>query len=196
MLPSCPAMLSIQGISVTSNYRKQLIRAYVEQEYIGYLMRRFEWNEEIINIISWKCLSLAVQRIQRDVLLTKVCNDLLPTAVTLCKMRYQNNDSCVICNQKETRDHIMLCKAPSRIKWKRKLIGAMRNRFEYLETEFEIGKAMCRAIAEWLESGTVDETQYPNRFTRAITSQTMIGWRHLFASKISQEWLTLQEESK
>jgi hypothetical protein len=35
-LPSCPAMISIGGISVTSNYRKQLIRAYVEPGYIEY----------------------------------------------------------------------------------------------------------------------------------------------------------------
>jgi hypothetical protein len=35
-LPSCPAMLLIGGISVTSNYRKQLIRAYVEPGYIEY----------------------------------------------------------------------------------------------------------------------------------------------------------------
>jgi hypothetical protein len=34
LLPSCDAMLSIRGISVTSNYRKQLIRAYIELEYI------------------------------------------------------------------------------------------------------------------------------------------------------------------
>ena len=196
MLPSCPAMLSIHGISVTSNYRKQLIKAYVEPEYIGYLMRRFDWNEEIVQIISWKSLSLAVQRIQRDVLLTKVCNDLLPTAVTLHKMRYQNNDTCVMCNQRETRDHIMLCTSPSRIKWKRKLIGSLRKRLEYLETEFGIGEGMCTAIAEWLETGTVDETNYPPRFTRAITSQNMIGWRHLFGGKLSQEWLKLQEESK
>ncbi|OEU21556.1 hypothetical protein FRACYDRAFT_235180 [Fragilariopsis cylindrus CCMP1102] len=112
MLPSCPAMLSIHGISVTSNYRKQLI------------------------------------------------------------------------------------KAPSRIKWKRKLIGSMRKRLEYLETESEIGEGMCTAIAEWLETGTVDETKYSPRFTRAITSQNMIGWRHLFGGKLSQEWLKLQEESK
>jgi hypothetical protein len=30
LLPSCDAMLSIRGISVTSIYRKQLIRAYGE----------------------------------------------------------------------------------------------------------------------------------------------------------------------
>jgi hypothetical protein len=103
MLPSCPAMLTIQGISVTSNYRKQLIKAYVEPEYIGYLMRQFEWNEEIVNIISWKSLSLAIQTIQRDVLLTKVCNNLLPAAVTLHKMRYQNNDTCIMCNHNPAR---------------------------------------------------------------------------------------------
>jgi hypothetical protein len=34
LLPSCDAMLSIRGISVTSNYRNQLIRAYAEPEYI------------------------------------------------------------------------------------------------------------------------------------------------------------------
>jgi hypothetical protein len=37
LLPSCNAMLSIRGISVTSSYRKQLIRAYGEQEFIQYL---------------------------------------------------------------------------------------------------------------------------------------------------------------
>ena len=38
LLPGCPAMLSIGGgISVTSNYRKQLIGAYVEPNYIEYL---------------------------------------------------------------------------------------------------------------------------------------------------------------
>jgi hypothetical protein len=37
MLPSCPAMLLIQGISITSNCRKQLIRASVEPTYIQYL---------------------------------------------------------------------------------------------------------------------------------------------------------------
>jgi hypothetical protein len=51
LLPSCDAMLSIRGISVTSNYRKQLIRAYVEPEYIQYLQYRFEWPNETIEMI-------------------------------------------------------------------------------------------------------------------------------------------------
>jgi hypothetical protein len=54
----------------------------------------------------------------------------------------------------------MLCKAPYGIKWKGKLIKAMQDRVEYLETEFEVGEAMCRAVAEWLETGTVDIDSY------------------------------------
>jgi hypothetical protein len=52
--------------------------------------------------ISWKCLSLAIKRINRDVLITKVCNDLFPTADTLCKMKYQHHDTCILCHQPET----------------------------------------------------------------------------------------------
>jgi hypothetical protein len=61
-LPSCIAMLSIRGISVTSNYKKQLTRAYVEPEYIAYLQYEFEWSDKIIVLIAWKCLSLAIQK--------------------------------------------------------------------------------------------------------------------------------------
>jgi hypothetical protein len=86
----------------------------VEPEFIQYLQYRFDWPNETIEIISWKCLSLTIQRINRDVLITKVCNDLLPTADTLCKMKYQHHDTCIFCHQHETRDHIIRCTAPSR----------------------------------------------------------------------------------
>ena len=56
LLPGCPAMLSIGGgISVTSNYRKQLIGAYVEPNYIEYLLQyKFGWSNDTITGIAWK----------------------------------------------------------------------------------------------------------------------------------------------
>jgi hypothetical protein len=103
LLPSCDAMLSIRGISVTSNYRKRLIRAYVELEYIQYLQYRFKWPNETIEIIAWKCFSLALQQINRDVLITKLCNDLLLPATTLCKMKYQHHDTFILCHQQRNK---------------------------------------------------------------------------------------------
>jgi hypothetical protein len=195
LLPSCDAMLSIRGISITSNYRKQLIRAYVEPEYIQYLQYKFGWPNDTIEVIAWKCLSLAIQRIHRDVLITKVCNDLLPTADTLCKMRYQHHDTCILCQNHETRDHIIRCTSPSRIKWRQQYICAIRTRLDTMETEFSLKEALSSSIAEWLETGEVDVTNYPAKYAKAIMSQERIGWRHFFAGKITQEWLKLQKHS-
>ena len=195
LLPSCDAMLSIRGISITSNYRKQLIRAYVEPEYIQYLQYRFGWPNETIEIIAWKCLSLAIQRIDRDVLVTKVCNDLLPTAETLYKMKYQFHDTCVLCNNQESRDHIIRCTSPSRIEWRKKYIGALRKRLNKLETSFSLRETISSAVAEWLETGQVDISKYPLKYATAILSQESIGWRHFFAGKLSQEWTKHHDNS-
>jgi hypothetical protein len=51
------------------------------------------------------------------------------------------------------------------------------------------------AIAECLETATVDRAKYPVKYHKTIQSQRRIGWRHVFAGKMSQEWLYLQEES-
>jgi hypothetical protein len=195
LLPSCDAMLSIRGISVTSNYRKQLIRAYVEPEYIQYLQYRFEWPNETIEIIAWKCLSLAIQQINRDVSITKVCNDLLPTADTLCKMKYQHHDTCILCHQHKTRDHIIRCTAPSQIKLRQQYICALWTRLETIETEFALKEPLSTAIVEWLETGEVNVSNYPVKYENAILSQERIGWQHFFAGKISQGWLKLPADS-
>jgi hypothetical protein len=42
---------------------------------------------------------------------------------------------------------------------------------------------------------STDITKYPVRFHAALKSQEKIGWRHLFAGRISQEWLILQGNS-
>ena len=196
LLPSCSAMLSIRGISITSNYKKQLIRAYVEPAYIQYLQYRFEWPDSTIQIIAWKCLSLAIQRIRRDVLITKVCNELLPTADTLYRRKYQNHNTCILCNDCETIEHMLRCESPTRIKWRIQFMCSLRKRLEYLETEFSIGETLCTSISEWLETGVVDVNNYPTRFHAAINTQTMIGWRHFFAGRLSQDWLHLQETAR
>ena len=42
ILPSCPAMVSILGISVISNIFKNLIRAYTEPQFMGYLQTKYQ----------------------------------------------------------------------------------------------------------------------------------------------------------
>ena len=95
---------------------------------------------------------MAIQRINRDVLLTKICNDLLPTATALCKRKYQNSNECLMCNQRETKFHMMVCEAQSRIKWRRSCMTAIRKQLNKMETESELKEMLSTAIAEWLET--------------------------------------------
>ena len=46
MYPSSPAVLEIIGMTITSNIRYQLIKAYSEPKYIQYLQRKNKWNNK------------------------------------------------------------------------------------------------------------------------------------------------------
>ena len=85
MYPSSPAVLEINGMTVTSNIRHHLIKAYAEPKYMRYLQRKNKWNRKTVQSIAWKCLNLGLKRLDRTVVLVKICNNLLPTATTLQK---------------------------------------------------------------------------------------------------------------
>ena len=100
-------MVSIRGISITSNIFKQLVRAYVEPRYIGHLQSKFNWSDPTVNIIAWKSLALAIDRIDRGVLLTKICNGYLPTNKRLHDIGYYKSNKCTLCKEEETTDHMI-----------------------------------------------------------------------------------------
>ena len=52
-----------------------------------------------------------------------------------------------------------------------------------METESELKEMPSTAIAEWLETVTVDRANYPEKYHDAIRSQTRI-----FAGKLVQGW--------
>ena len=88
MYPSSPAVPEINEMTITSNVRHQLIKAYAEPKYMRHLQQKHKWNNKTVHSIAWKCLNLGLKRIDREVVLVKICNDLLPTATTLHKWKY------------------------------------------------------------------------------------------------------------
>ena len=85
MYQSSPAVLEINGMTITSNARNQLIEVYSEPKYLKYLQDKYEWNNKTVHDIAWKCLNLGLERLDREVILVKIYNGLLPTATTLLK---------------------------------------------------------------------------------------------------------------
>ena len=78
VLPSTPAHLQINNVTITSRYREQMQRVILEPIYMAYLMKRFKWSDGVLQDIAWKSLKLALVQINRTVLATKLCNNLLP----------------------------------------------------------------------------------------------------------------------
>ena len=120
---------------------------------------------------------MALKRIDREVILVKICNDLLPTATTLLKWNWQNHDNCCLCGKSETRDHMIRCSGKTREHWRIKTISKLRKKMQYMDTEFELEHTLASAISECFETGHVSVNKYPEKLHDAIWSQGAIGWR-------------------
>ena len=195
LLPSCPAMVSIRGISVTSNIFKQLVRAYTEPRYIDYLQEKFNWSSSDVRNIAWKSLALAIERIDRGTVILKVCNDILPNAVRLHRMSMSKSDKCPLCSASETTDHMIQCPDHSRTQWRCKTISELRQIMKKHNTNYNLSETLLTAIASWMDTGFVDVRKFPVKYRKAINTQTKIGWQQIFMGQISQEWLQLYEDT-
>jgi len=194
LLPSCPAMLNINGASITSDYKNQLIRGYVEPHYMEHLQIKFGWSNATIQIISWGALSCSLRRINRPCLTTKICNDLLPVATRLSQWQLQSNSECCLCGAPETSSHMFLCNDPSRIRWRIKFIKAIRDRLQQLKTDPGLLDVFCSCVSDWFEDKKVSCDKYDSRYHPAIITQNNIGWFHIFTGHITQEWEKLQDQ--
>lgn len=114
--------------------------------YAVHLQEKFGWSTPTTEIIAWKSLSVGIKRIAREVLVTKVCNDIMPTSVSLKKRRYQSNEQCCLCTRQKTRDHIIRCPDATRTKRRIQYINQLRKRLEYLETDYGLVGTLCTAI--------------------------------------------------
>ena len=188
-------MVSIRGISVTSNLFKQLVRAYTEPRYIEHLQDKFQWSASDVRNIAWKSLALAIERIDRGVVLLKVCNDILPTADRLHRMSMCKSDTCPLCSDTETTDHMIQCSDDSRTQWRRKTIIELRKVMEKHNTNENLIEIILTAIGTWMDTGFVNFKKFPRMYRKAIKTQTNIGWRQIFMGRISQEWLQLYEST-
>ena len=164
------------------------MHSFICLTYIQYLQTKFDWSNYTTTKIAWRSLSCGLRRIGRHVLTTKICNDLLPTADRLKRMKYQPHGMCVLCGEVETKHHLFLCSAPSCIKWRTRLLSALRSKLKFLKTNNELGHVLCSTISDWFEKGLVDPQNYKDKYHNAIVTQPLIGWRNLLMGHMSQEW--------
>ena len=191
MVPSNNAALIIHGAHVTSNYYNRLIETYTEMNYMSYLCKRFGWKRDVIQDIAWKSLKLAIKKIERPVVMTKLLNRILAVNYIQKRRGYLETSKCKHCNNVEDVPHLFRCNLESRQKWRRSYIKELQKRLKEIKTDESYIDALTTILAEYMDTGKVTTSKYAGRFHIAIENQNCIGFQHFFFGKISQQWLNL-----
>ena len=112
------------------------------------MQEKYQWTDFTVEMIAWKCVSLALQRIDRQVLTIKVCNDILPTMHHLNRCGMFDNDKCRLCDKHETREHMLHCKHPIRTKWKITFIDKLRKFMKHRNTGGALQDTLATVITQ------------------------------------------------
>ena len=89
-------MLDIKGVGITSNLFYHLVREHTKAALLKQIQSKEKWDDETAAAVSWQSTSLAVKRIDREVVITKVCNGILPTMKVLNKTGQSSTKKCPI----------------------------------------------------------------------------------------------------
>ena len=139
-------MLDIHGISITSKVFHNLVDAYTRPLYMSCVQKKFDWDDTTVKAIAWGSLSLALKRIDRPVLTTKISNDLLPMKSFLFNTSQLSTNTCPICTHEETSEHLLK------------------------HTGYTVTETLALAVTEWLDTGEVCIQLYPKSFWNVLLS--------------------------
>ena len=195
MLPCCPAMIDIKGVSITSRIFHNLVREHTKATLLKQIQTKEKWDDVTAASIAWKSLSIAITRINRNVVIAKVCNGILPTMKALHKMKQSANKKCPLCLQTESQEHMLLCNDASRLKLRRTLVKNLGIEMKKKRTGYALIDHLCSVATEWLDTGAVLVDNYPPPIRPALKSQAKIGWYNMFCGRFSNKWLQQYEST-
>jgi hypothetical protein len=145
---------------VISSKLKQSIRdAFTLPPYMLYLQSQNKWTRDVLDSIDWEAYTQAISRFpSRRVQVTKLCNDLLPTARWANRYNALTTAHCLHCGDLEDRDHMVRCTHPSRQKWRRDLLAHLRTAHESTETNPYLTDILIDGFHAWFNQTALDRT--------------------------------------
>jgi hypothetical protein len=193
-LPHNRAQLMLSEKVISSKLKESIREAYTVEPYMLYLQKRNKWDSTCILTIDWKAYNQAVSRFgSRRIQITKLCNDLLPTARWVNRYDSLTTIDCLHCGLPEDRDHLLQCSFPPRVKWRAKLISDLRKAHSSTENNPYLLDILIDGVHSWMTNTPMDINRFPRRYHQLIKEQTTIGWRHVFNGHLTSQWRIRQD---
>jgi hypothetical protein len=197
MIPRLPhnrAQLHIDQKVISSKIKQSIRDAFTVPPYMEYLKKRNRWSSECIATIDWKAYNQAVSRFHSQrIQITKLCNDLLPTARWASRYDSLTSEHCLHCGETEDRDHLVQCSFAPREKWRTELLSHLRATHDNPLTNPYLVDILIDGLHSWLHHSHIDKARYPRRYHQLINEQSAIGWRQIFNGHLSTQWRFRQD---
>jgi hypothetical protein len=198
-----PVILSYGGQRIPSHYISRLRDSISSDAHRTYLQQRYRWDDFVWSTIAWEPLySIGRRSTKKPCFVTrsKLLHNWLNLGSQRSKFHSQSSETskqCPYCLQDETFIHLLTCADPRAKKCRFLASTNLRKGL----SSFSGGTTLLRLINLWIsQPDNILQVQAPTvalqwSVNQAITSQTRIGWEHLFRGIISSDWGFLATES-
>ena len=194
-LPHTPCQLLIQMQSITRSIKQRSISAATLPTYYAYIQRRFKWTEEVLQTIDWSQYSTILSKYRNKwPTIVKHIHNISPTGHIAHRNDPSHPSECPVCDTMvEDNAHVLLCKAPSRARWRAQMMQKLHQKDNNQSDPVLMDILQDGVRRYFLSLSPPDPTNYPEQYTTLITHQNNIGWEHLFKARWGIQWDCMQE---
>jgi hypothetical protein len=126
--------------------------------------------------------------------ITKLCNDLLPTARRANWIDLLTTEHFLHCGgEPKDWDHIIKCAfAPSQV-WRNLRLLKLHKAHDMALLDHYLLNILINGLDCWFKGSRLNPDHFPHRYHQLITEQSAIGWHHLFNGHLSTQWQLKQD---
>jgi hypothetical protein len=187
VFPSALCQLYVSNATVTRKIQAALRYSAYAPEMSQYLKERHGWDDVTYDSVCWPAFSAARFTTTNSRFVPKYCHHHLPVGEKANRNNPKYSPKCPACSHPlETNEHFLLCKAPSRLAWRRQFLAALVKELARLFTAPSMQTFMIETIDCLLDGRIILST---GPFSTIAASQNRIGWMQIFRGYWSQSWL-------
>jgi hypothetical protein len=195
-LPRTPAALQVNNNSVTGHIKFRVREAVSTPILHQYLCQRFEWNDEVIDMIDWKMYRHILPKYHKTrTTIVKHLHAISPTGHIANRNDHHQPHECPACNQAyEDNDHVIRCPHVSRATWRSNTLQKISN-YQPGQSDPHLLDILRDGITRYHHNlSPLPAAQYPPRYHDLIVTQNKIGWDQVYRGRWSTAWASQQQQ--
>lgn len=195
LLPSERCRLVIQGIPCHGYYTQTIQEAYTLPKYFTYIQSRYNWSNEIRNMIDWDALHQATSTSALStVQLLKLVYHKMPTRAERAKSHRSQSPQCPHCEERETFLHLLQCSNPSSQTFRDDVLESLDDYFTTTNTSQQFRQLFLCSIQMCYNPNLSVATPLLDKYP-CLNDQKQIGWTRILQGFLSQSWRTVYKDS-